>query len=45
MKADVALRGSSFDLARWIWGRLPTDQLEIFGNQQIAFRFQEVLRA
>jgi hypothetical protein len=44
-KADVGLRGSAFDLARWIWGRLPTDRLETFGDRQIAERFQEVLRA
>jgi uncharacterized protein (TIGR03083 family) len=44
-KADVALRGSAFDLARWIWGRLPTNSLEIFGDRQIAEHFQEVIRA
>jgi uncharacterized protein (TIGR03083 family) len=44
-KADAALRGSAFDLACWIWGRLPTDRLESFGDRQIPDRFQEVLRA
>ncbi len=44
-KADVALRGGAFDLACWTWGRLPTERLEIFGQRQIAQRFQEVLRA
>ena len=43
-KADVALRGSAFELARWIWGRLPTERLEIFGDRQIADRFQETVR-
>jgi uncharacterized protein (TIGR03083 family) len=43
-KADVALRGSAFDLACWTWGRFPTDRLETFGDRQIADRFQEVVR-
>jgi len=43
-KADVALRGSAFDLACWVWGRLPTDRLEIFGDARIAEQFQEVVR-
>jgi len=44
-KADAALRGGAFDLACWIWGRLPTDRLETFGNRQIARRFQEIFNA
>jgi len=44
-KADVALRGDAFGLACWTWGRLPTDRLEVFGERQIAQRFQDVLRA
>jgi len=44
-KADVALRGDAFDLACWTWGRLPTERLEVFGDPEIAKRFQEVLRA
>jgi len=44
-KADVALRGSAFDLACWIWGRLPTGRLETFGDRTIANRFQELVRA
>jgi predicted lipid carrier protein YhbT len=44
-KADVALRGDAFDLACWTWGRLATERLEVFGDPQIAKRFQEVLRA
>jgi len=43
-KADVALRGTAFELACWIWGRLPTERLEIFGNRQVADRFQDVVR-
>ncbi len=43
-KAALALRGSAFDLARWTWGRLPTEQLEVFGDRQVAKRFQEVVR-
>jgi len=44
-KADVALRGSAFHLACWIWGRVPTHRLEVFGDRQVADRFQDVLRA
>lgn len=43
-KADLALRGSAFDLACWAWGRLPTDRLETFGDRLIADRFQETIR-
>jgi uncharacterized protein (TIGR03083 family) len=43
-KADVALRGTAFELACWIWGRLPSGRLEIFGDRQIADRFQDVVR-
>lgn len=44
-KADVALRGPAFDLARWVWGRLPTGNLEVFGDIQVAERFQSVVKA
>ncbi len=44
-KADASIRGSAFELARWAWGRLPTDRLETFGDRQIADRFQETVRA
>ncbi len=43
-KAGVALRGSAFELACWTWGRLPTERLEVFGDRQIADRFQEIAR-
>jgi uncharacterized protein (TIGR03083 family) len=43
-KADVVLRGSAFELARWIWGRLATEQLEISGDRSIADRFREDVR-
>jgi len=43
-KADVALRGTAFDLACWIWGRLATKQLEILGDRRVAARFQDVVR-
>ncbi len=43
-KADVALRGSAFELACWTWGRLPTERLEILGDQQIADRFRAAVR-
>ena len=44
-KADAALRGEAFDLACWIWGRLPAERVETFGDRQIPERFQEVIRA
>jgi len=43
-KADVALRGSAFELACWIWGRLSAERLETFGDLRVAARFQEVAR-
>jgi uncharacterized protein (TIGR03083 family) len=43
-KADVALRGSAFELACWTWGRLPIERLEILGDRQIADRFRAVVR-
>ena len=43
-KADVALRGTAFELACWVWGRLPAERLETFGDQSIARRFQELSR-
>ena len=43
-KADVALRGSAFELACWTWGRLPTERLEILGDRQIADRFRAAVR-
>jgi uncharacterized protein (TIGR03083 family) len=43
-KADVALRGTAFELACWIWGRLPAERLETFGDPSVARRFQEIAR-
>jgi len=44
-KADLALRGEAFDLACWIWGRLPTDRLETFGDREVAEHFQQIFNA
>jgi uncharacterized protein (TIGR03083 family) len=44
-EADVTLRGTAFELACWIWGRLPAERLMIVGAQQIADRFQKTVRA
>jgi hypothetical protein len=43
-KADAAVRASAFELALWAWGRLQSDQLETFGDPQIAHRFQQAAR-
>jgi uncharacterized protein (TIGR03083 family) len=43
-KADVTLRGSAFELACWIWGRRPTEQLHVVGDPGIADAFQKVVR-
>ena len=43
--AGVSLSGTAFDLACWTWGRLPTRRLEVVGDQQIAERFQKLVRA
>jgi uncharacterized protein (TIGR03083 family) len=43
-EADVTLRGTAFELACWIWGRLPAERLVSVGDQQIADRFQEEVR-
>ena len=38
-KGDVALRGPAADLYLWVWGRLPTAQLEAFGDPAVAETF------
>jgi uncharacterized protein (TIGR03083 family) len=39
-KADVALRGPASDLLLWMWGRKPLEDLEVFGDPDLASRFR-----
>jgi uncharacterized protein (TIGR03083 family) len=43
-KADVSLSGTAFELACWIWGRLPNGRLEILGDRQVVDRFHDLVR-
>jgi uncharacterized protein (TIGR03083 family) len=38
--ADAAARGSASDLDLFLWGRLPADRLEVFGDRALLDRFQ-----
>lgn len=38
-KGDVALRGPAADLYLWVWGRVPTERLEVFGDETLADGF------
>jgi uncharacterized protein (TIGR03083 family) len=40
-KGDAAVRGPAADLLLWLWGRLPLDDLDLFGDRHAA----EALRA
>jgi uncharacterized protein (TIGR03083 family) len=35
-KGDAAVRGPAGDLLLWLWGRLPLDRLEVFGDRGAA---------
>lgn len=39
-KGDVAARGSASDLDLFVWGRVPSSGLEVFGNTALLDRFQ-----
>jgi uncharacterized protein (TIGR03083 family) len=38
-KGDVALRGTASDLLLWLWGRVPADRLQVFGDQALLARY------
>jgi uncharacterized protein (TIGR03083 family) len=40
-KADVAARGSASDLLLTMWGRLPTDRVEVFGDTSLLERWSD----
>lgn len=39
-KGDVAARGTASDLLLWLWGRLPVDRLEVFGDATAVARLR-----
>jgi uncharacterized protein (TIGR03083 family) len=42
-KADVAVRGTASDLLLFLWGRLPADRLEVFGDRELLVRYRELV--
>jgi uncharacterized protein (TIGR03083 family) len=40
-KGDVAARGSASDLVLFLWGRVPADALEVFGDRAILDTFRD----
>jgi uncharacterized protein (TIGR03083 family) len=40
-KGDAAVRGPVSDLYLWLWGRLPTDTLELFGDTDLVSRLRD----
>jgi len=43
-KGDAAVRGLAEDLYLWLWGRLPLDRLEVFGDAELAERLRRICR-
>ena len=43
-KCDAAVRGTAADLHLWLWGRVPPDRLEVFGDPAIAERLTKLSR-
>jgi uncharacterized protein (TIGR03083 family) len=43
-KGDVAARGSASDLLLFLWGRVPADTLEVFGDAELLGRFRRAVR-
>jgi uncharacterized protein (TIGR03083 family) len=44
-KGDVAIRGTASDLLLWLWGRVPSDRLEVIGDRGLAERWFELVPA
>ncbi|HEY2333127.1 MAG TPA: maleylpyruvate isomerase family mycothiol-dependent enzyme [Acidimicrobiales bacterium] len=42
-KGDAAVRGPAGDLYLWLWGRLPLDGLEVFGDAAVVARLREAV--
>jgi uncharacterized protein (TIGR03083 family) len=43
-KGDVAARGTASDLLLFLWGRVPADALEVFGDTDLLGRFRQAIR-
>jgi uncharacterized protein (TIGR03083 family) len=43
-KGDVAARGTASDLVLFLWGRVPADRLEVFGDADALARFRDAVR-
>jgi uncharacterized protein (TIGR03083 family) len=43
-KGDVAARGSASDLMLFLWGRVPAESLEVFGDADLLARFRQAIR-
>ena len=43
-KGDVAARGTASDLLLFLWGRVPADALEVFGDADLLARFLQAIR-
>jgi uncharacterized protein (TIGR03083 family) len=43
-KGDVAARGAASDLLLFLWGRVPADALEVFGDADLLDRFRLAVR-
>ena len=42
-RADVAVRGAASDLELFLWGRQPSDHVEVLGNASLLSRWPELL--
>ena len=43
-KGDVAARGTASDLLLFLWGRVPPDTLEVFGDTDLLARFSQAIK-
>jgi uncharacterized protein (TIGR03083 family) len=43
-KGDAAVRGEAGQLLLWLWGRVPLDDLEVFGDRSAAEALRDVTR-
>jgi uncharacterized protein (TIGR03083 family) len=43
-KGDVAARGTASDLLLFVWGRVGSDTLEVFGDTDLLARFRQAVR-
>ena len=42
-KGDVAVRGTASDLLLFLWGRVPADRLDVFGDRALLDRYFELV--